>query len=109
MTPYEAFSSVDIRIGRVVKVEVNEKAKKPAYKFWIEFGELGVKTTSAQYTQLYSAEELIGQYVVCVVNLGARNIAGFASEVLMLGAESAPGEVVFLKPERAVALGQKVF
>ncbi|MHA6788196.1 tRNA-binding protein [Pseudomonas bijieensis] len=109
MTPYEAFSSVDIRVGKVVKVEVNEKAKKPAYKFWIEFGELGVKTTSAQYTQLYSVEQLMGQYVVCVVNLGSRNIAGFASEVLMLGAESGPGEVVFLKPERAVPVGQKVF
>ncbi|MBV6659777.1 tRNA-binding protein [Pseudomonas yamanorum] len=109
MTPYEAFSSVDMRIGQIIKVEVNEKAKKPAYKFWIEFGELGVKTTSAQYTQLYSIEELMGQYVVCAVNLGTRNIAGFASEVLMLGAESAPGEVVFLKPERGVAPGQKVF
>ena len=109
MTPYEAFSSVDMRIGQIIKVEVNEKAKKPAYKFWIEFGELGVKTTSAQYTQLYSIEELMGQYVVCAVNLGTRNIAGFASEVLMLGAESAPGEVVFLKPERGVTPGQKVF
>ena len=109
MTPYEAFSSVDMRIGQIIKVEVNEKAKKPAYKVWIEFGELGVKTTSAQYTQLYSIEELMGQYVVCAVNLGTRNIAGFASEVLMLGAESAPGEVVFLKPERGVTPGQKVF
>ncbi|WPN95928.1 tRNA-binding protein [Pseudomonas sp. MUP55] len=109
MTPYEAFSSVDIRIGQVIKVEVNDKAKKPAYKFWIDMGELGVKTTSAQYTRLYSAAELVGEYVVCVVNLGTRNIAGFASEVLMLGAETAPGEVVFLKPERTVTPGQKVF
>ncbi|AZF04832.1 tRNA-binding protein [Pseudomonas sp. R5-89-07] len=109
MTPYEAFSSVDIRIGQVIRVEVNDKAKKPAYKFWIDMGELGVKTTSAQYTRLYSAAELVGEYVVCVVNLGTRNIAGFASEVLMLGAETAPGDVVFLKPERAVTPGQKVF
>lgn len=109
MTPYEAFSSVDMRIGKVTKVEINDKAKKPAYKFWIDLGELGIKTTSAQYTRLYSTEELVGEYVVCVVNLGTRNIAGFASEVLMLGAETAPGEVVFLKPERAVAPGQKVF
>jgi tRNA-binding protein len=109
MTPYEAFSSVDMRIGQVIKVEINEKAKKPAYKFWIDFGELGVKTTSAQYTQLYTAESLVGEHVVCVVNLGTRNIAGFASEVLMLGAETTPSEVVFLKPERAVTLGQKVF
>jgi tRNA-binding protein len=109
MTPYEAFASVDMRIGQVVKVEINEKAKKPAYKFWIDFGELGIKTTSAQYTQLYTEEQLVGVYVVCAVNLGTRNIAGFASEVLMLGAERAPGEVVFLKPERAVLPGQKVF
>lgn len=109
MTPYEAFSSVDIRIGKVINVEVNEKAKKPAYKFWIDLGELGVKTTSAQYTRLYTVEELVGEYVVCVVNLGTRNIAGFASEVLMLGAETAPGEIVFLKPERAVTPGQTVF
>ncbi|ASV38101.1 tRNA-binding protein [Pseudomonas sp. NS1(2017)] len=109
MTPYEAFSSIDIRIGQVTNVELNEKAKKPAYKVWIDFGELGIKTTSAQFTQLYTAEALIGEYVVCVVNLGTRNIAGFASEVLMLGAQTAPGEVVFLKPERALTPGQPVF
>ena len=63
MTPFEAFNAVDIRIGEVVRVERNEKANKPAYKFWIDFGELGEKTTSAQYTELYSPEDLVGQRV----------------------------------------------
>ncbi|BBP76268.1 tRNA-binding protein [Pseudomonas gingeri NCPPB 3146 = LMG 5327] len=109
MTPYEAFSHVDIRIGQIVRVELNEKAKKPAYKFWIDFGELGTKTTSAQYTRLYQPQELIGKQVVCAVNLGDRSIAGFTSQVLMLGAEAGEGEVVYLAPERQVEPGRRVF
>lgn len=109
MTPFEAFNEVDIRVGEVVRVELNEKANKPAYKFWINFGELGEKTTSAQYTKLYSPEELVGKQVVCAVNLGSRKIAGFTSEVLMLGVDREPGEVVYLTTERAVPLGSKIF
>ncbi len=109
VSAYEAFSMVDIRVGKVVRVERNIEAKKPAYKVWIDFGPLGELATSAQYTTLYSADELLGQSVVCAVNLGARRIAGFKSEVLMLGVERADGAVVYLKPERDVAPGTKVF
>ncbi len=120
MTPFEAFDSVDIRIGEIVRVELNEKARKPAYKIWINLGELGEKTTSAQYTQHYLPEDLLGKQVhcadnllakqvVCAVNLGSIKIAGFTSEVLMLGCESAAGAVVYLTTERATPLGSKVF
>ena len=109
VTPYEAFTLVDIRAGRIERVEVNAEAKKPAYKIWIDFGELGVLGTSAQYTALYQPNQLVGETVVCAVNLGARRIAGFKSEVLMLGVAQEEGAVVFLKPERPVAPGTKVF
>jgi tRNA-binding protein len=109
ISAYDAFNIVDLRVGRVVRVEVNQKAKKPAFKIWIDFGELGELATSAQYTVLYQPEQLVGQSVVCAVNLGARRIAGFRSEVLMLGVEQDGGGVVYLKPERAVAPGTKVF
>lgn len=108
-TPFEAFSIVDMRAGRIARVELNTEARKPAYKIWIDFGELGELATSGQYTALYKPEELIGQIVVCATNLGGRRIGGFRSEVLMLGVENADGAVVYLKPERDVAPGTKVF
>ena len=108
-TPYDAFSMVDMRAGRIARVELNTEARKPAYKIWIDFGEIGELATSAQYTALYQAEGLVGQMVICAVNLGSRRIGGFKSEVLMLGVENADGAVVYLKPEREVAPGTKVF
>lgn len=109
LSAYDAFNMVDLRVGRVVRAEPNQEAKKPAYKIWIDFGELGELATSAQYTVLYQPEQLVGQLVVCAVNLGARRIAGFRSEVLMLGVEQDDGVVVYLKPERDVAPGTRVF
>lgn len=109
MTPFEAFSTVDIRVGRIIRVELNADARKPAYKIWIDFGEVGQLATSGQYTALYTADELVGQMVVCAINLGPRRIGGFKSEALMLGAEQADGSVVYLQPERDVAPGSKVF
>lgn len=108
-TSFEAFSMVDMRAGRIVRIELNTEARKPAYKIWIDFGELGELATSGQYTALYKPEELIGQMVVCATNLGSRRIGGFKSEVLMLGVENADGAVIYLKPERDVAPGTKVF
>ncbi|MFM0007202.1 MULTISPECIES: tRNA-binding protein [Paraburkholderia] len=108
-TPFEAFSMVDMRAGRIARVELNTEARKPAYKIWIDFGELGELASSGQYTALYKAEELMGQMVVCAVNLGSRRIGGFKSDVLMLGVEQADGSVVYLKPERDIAPGTKVF
>ena len=109
MNPVEAFAPLDLRVGRIVRAELNERARKPAYKLWIDFGPLGEKTSSAQLRALYRAEELVGRQVIAAVNLGTRNIAGFQSEVLVLGVPSAADEVVLLAPEREVPLGGRVY
>lgn len=74
--PVAAFQALDLRVGRVLRVEPNEKARKPAYKLWIDFGPLGEKRSSAQLVDLYRPEELVGRLVIAAVNLGARVIAG---------------------------------
>lgn len=96
-------------MGRIVRAEPNERARKPSYKLWIDFGPLGQKTSSAQIRALYDANELTGRLVVAAVNLGSRNIAGFTSEVLVLGVPSEEGEVVLLGVERDVPLGGRVY
>jgi tRNA-binding protein len=109
VNPIEAFETLDLRVGRIVRAEANERARKPAYKLWIDFGPLGEKTSSAQLRALYSVEELVGRLVVAAVNLGTRNIAGFTSEVLVLGLPDEQGEVVLLAAERDVPLGGRVY
>ena len=109
MTPLEAFDLLDLRAGRIVRAEPNVAARKPSYKMWIDFGPLGQKTSSAQLVDLYTAEQLTGRAVVAAVNLGVRRIAGFASEVLVLGLPDEQGRVVLLEPERDVPLGGRVF
>ncbi|HUR95376.1 MAG TPA: tRNA-binding protein [Gemmatimonadales bacterium] len=109
MNPVEAFETLDLRVGRIVRAEANERARKPSYKLWIDFGPLGERTSSAQLRALYSADELVGRLIVAAVNLGARNIAGFQSEVLVLGLPDARGEVVLLAAERDVPLGGRVY
>ena len=105
----EAFEVLDMRVGRVLRVEPNEKARKPAYRLWIDFGELGTRTSSAQLTDLYPADELVGRLVIAAVNLGTRLVAGFRSEVLVLGVPDEHGAVVLLQPDRNVPLGHRVF
>jgi tRNA-binding protein len=107
--PIQAFNTLDLRVGRVVRAEPNERARKPSYKLWIDFGQLGEKTSSAQLRSLYRAEELVGRLVIAAVNLGPRNIAGFMSEVLVLGLPDEHGEVVLLSVEREVPLGGRVY
>lgn len=107
--PVAAFQTLDLRVGRVLRVEPNEKARKPAYKLWIDFGPLGEKRSSAQLVDLYRPEELVGRLVVAAVNLGARVIAGFTSEVLVLGLPDEVGRVVLLAVEREVPLGGRVY
>jgi tRNA-binding protein len=107
--PVQAFNTLDLRVGRVVHAEPNERARKPSYKLWIDFGQLGEKTSSAQLRSLYRAEELVGRLVIAAVNLGSRNIAGFLSEVLVLGLPDEHGEVVLLSVEREVPLGGRVY
>ncbi|HEX6667941.1 MAG TPA: tRNA-binding protein [Gemmatimonadales bacterium] len=109
MTAVEAFEILDMRVGRILRAEPNERARKPSYKLWIDFGPLGEKTSSAQVRALYRVEDLVGRLVVAAVNLGSRNIAGFASEVLVLGLPSESGEVVLLAVERDVPLGGRVY
>jgi tRNA-binding protein len=109
MNPVEAFETLDVRVGRVLRVEPNERARKPSYKLWIDFGPLGEKTSSAQLRTLYRSEDLVGRLVVAAVNLGSRNIAGFASGVLVLGLPDQAGNVVLLAVEREVPLGGRVY
>ena len=110
MTGPEAFATLDMRVGRIVRAELNARAHKPAHKLWIDLGpEFGTRTSSAQIAPLYPAESLPGRLVICAVNLGTRNIAGFISEVLTLGLPDAEGRIVLLHPEREVPLGGRVF
>lgn len=110
MTLYEAFEALEIRVGRVVRAEHNPRTRKPAYKLWIDFGaELGTRTSSAQITDLYSPESLINRQVICAINLGTRNIAGFESQVLTMGVNDPMGCVVLLHPEREVSVGERVY
>ena len=109
MNPVEAFETLDLRVGRILRAELNERARKPSYKLWIDFGPLGERTSSAQLRALYRADDLVGRLVVAAVNLGSRNVAGFLSEVLVLGLPSESGEVVLLAAEREVPLGGRVY
>ena len=107
--PMDAFQTLDLRVGRIVRAEPNARAKKPAHKLWIDFGPLGQRTSSAQIRALYAPEELIGRQVIAAMNLGTRNVAGFPSEVLVLGVPDEAGEVVLLTAERDVPLGGRVY
>lgn len=109
MDPVTAFGVLDLRVGRVIRAEPNPTARKPAYCLWIDFGPLGEKTSSAQLTSVYHVDELVGRLVVAAVNLGSRRIAGFTSEVLVLGLPNENGDVVLLQPERGVPLGGRVY
>ncbi len=105
---YADFEQVEIRTGRILQAEPFPKARKPAYKLWIDFGSLGTKKSSAQITQLYDREELVGRQVVAVTNFPPRQIADFMSEVLVLGVVLDDGGVALLQPDREVPPGQRV-
>jgi tRNA-binding protein len=105
---WDDFAKVDIRVGRIVQVDDFPKARKPAYQLRIDFGELGVKTSSAQITTYYGRSDLVGRLVLAVVNFPPRQIANFASEVLTLGVVLTEGDVVLVHPERAVPPGSRI-
>mgnify|MGYP000565276013 CR=1 FL=1 len=105
---WDDFEKIDIRAGTITEVTDFPKAKKPSYQITIDFGELGIKRSSAQLTTLYSKEELLGKQVIAVVNFPPKQIANFFSECLVLGVYTDKKEVVLLQPERQVANGWKV-
>ncbi len=108
MVNFEDFMKLDIRVGEIIKVEIFEKAKKPAYKLLVDFGnEIGIKKSSAQITECYKEEELVGKQVLGVVNFPPRQIADFMSEVLVLGIYSTQG-VVLIQPQQPVRKGDKL-
>ena len=108
MVTFDDFMKLDIRVGTIVEAKVFEKAKKPAYQLVVDFGEeIGMKKSSAQITQQYSADELVGKQVLAVVNFPPRQIANFMSEVLVLGTYS-EGGVVLIIPDKEVKNGDKL-
>lgn len=108
MATYEDFLKLDIRVGRVLAAEPFPEARKPAYRLTIDFGPLGIKRSSAQITDLYRPEDLVGRLVAAVVNFPPKRIAGFSSEVLVLGAVFDGGKVSLLSPDHEVPLGSRV-
>lgn len=107
---YEDFAKVDFRSGTVIKVELFPRAKKPAYKVWVDFGvEIGVKQTSAQITQHYTLESLLERQVVGCINLDSKNIGGFTSEFLLVGFPDETGAVCLITADPKVPNGKKLF
>lgn len=105
----EDFFSIDIRVGTVVRADLFPEARKPSLKLEIDFGpEFGVRRSSAQLTMHYDPAQLVGRQVVGVVNIGERRIAGFMSQVLVLGAMPTPTEVVLLRLDHEVSNGTRI-
>lgn len=105
----EEFFALDMRVGTVLAAEPFPEARKPSIKLTIDFGpELGIKRSSAQLTKRYTVESLVGRQVIAAVNLGERRIAGFKSEVLVLGGMPDPSDVVLLQTEQPVENGTRI-
>ena len=110
MITFHDFEKVEIRVGRVVRVDSFPEARKPAYKLLIDFGEpIGQKRSSAQLTKRYRPETLAGRLVVAVINMPPRQIGPFISEVLTLGVPDEDGAVILLVPEAEVPIGGRMF
>lgn len=108
MINWADFEKIDIRIGTVLSVNEFPRAKKPAYQLTIDFGELGIKQSSAQITHHYNSNELIGVQVIAVVNFPPKQIANFFSECLVLGVYDNNHQVVLLKADKKMQNGDKI-
>lgn len=108
MISWEDFEKVDIRSGTILEVNDFPAARKPSYQLRIDFGELGIKESSAQVTDLYTRESLLGKQVIAVVNFPVKQIANFFSECLVLGVYNGQNEVVLLEPTHTVKNGAKI-
>lgn len=108
MATFDDFMKMDIRVGEIVRAEAFPKARKPAYKLWVDFGEeIGIKQSSAQITECYELNQLVGKQVLGVVNFPPRQIADVKSEVLILGVYSDQG-VVLIQPDQSVKKGDRL-
>ncbi|MCP1094505.1 tRNA-binding protein [Bacillaceae bacterium OS4b] len=108
MAIFNDFQKIDMRVGEIIKAESFPKARKPAYKLWVDFGEdIGIKQSSAQITDCYSLDELVGKQVLGVVNLPPMKVADFSSEVLVMGTYSEQG-VVLIQPQQRVKKGDRL-
>ena len=105
---WDDFSKIDIRAGTITEVSDFPKAKKPSYQLKIDFGELGIKQSSAQITSFYNKEELLGKQVIAIINFPPKQIANFFSECLVLGVYTDENDVVLLQPGKKVENGWKV-
>lgn len=108
-TAWEAFTAVDLRVGKIIDVQDFQEAQKPAYKVWADFGDdFGILKSSAQITALYTKDELIGQDIIGLVNIPPRKIGPFVSEFLLTGFTNAQGQVVLAVPERPLEPGLRL-
>ena len=97
-----------MRVGTILKAESQKNAENPAYHFEIDFGKLGIKHSSAQVTDIYKPEELVGRQIIAVINFLPKRIAGLSSEVLVMGAYGSQNEVVLIEPHREMPNGSKI-
>ena len=108
MIHWDDFEKIDIRTGTIIEVADFPKARKPAYQLSIDFGELGIKKSSAQIVSLYEKESLLGRQIIAIVNFPPKQIANFFSECLVLGVYTEKNEVVLLQPQQKVKDGLKI-
>ncbi|CAM1365891.1 putative chaperone CsaA [Tenacibaculum soleae] len=105
---WDDFTKVEMRVGTILTAEIFKEVKNPAYKMQIDFGEFGIKKTSAQITKLYTPDELIGNQIIAVINFPKKQIANIMSECLVLGAVGDNKEVTLISPERNIKNGTRI-
>lgn len=108
MISWQDFEKVELRVGTIIEVSDFPKARKPAYKLKIDFGEFGIKQSSAQITELYSREDLLGKQIIAVTNFPPKQIADFMSECLVTGVVNGSDPVVLIQPDRKVKNGLRI-